>query len=71
MNNRKISLKTAIACAAIVLTVITCLFSFLTAPAHARELPAETVSVSLLSDIEDGYDTGLSEIGYVIGVPAF
>lgn len=71
MENRKISLKAVIVCTAIALTVITCVLSFLSAPAYARTQPMETVLVGQLSDIEDGYDAGLCDICYEIAVPVF
>lgn len=71
MKNKTISLKARIACAAAVLAVMLSIFFPLTSPAQAREMPAETISVSQPSDIENGYDAGTSDIGYVIEAPVF
>lgn len=69
MKNRKIWLKTAITCTAISLTAVVGMFSFLPAPAQANGRTTETVRVSWLSDIEDGYDASFSGITCEIETP--
>lgn len=71
MTKRKTSTRIAIACAAAALAALLGMSSFLTEPARAQERPTETIGVSQLSDVEDGYDIGASGICYEIEVPAF
>lgn len=71
MTNRKTNLKTAIACAMIVLAAMVGVFSIPPATARAEDLPAETVNAGQLSDIQEGYDASLSGIGYEIQISAF
>lgn len=71
MKNRKTWIKTAIACVAISLTALIGMFSFLTVPAQAGERATETVRVSRLSDIGDGYDASLNGIVCKIEVSAY
>lgn len=71
MKKPKIDLKAAIACAATALAVITCASSLMAAPAYARAEPTETVAVSRISDIADGYDAADGGTEYVVAVPSF
>ena len=69
MKNRKTRIM--IACMAAALAVMPGISFSLASPAQAREEATETAGVSQLSDVEDGYDTCVSDICYEIEAPSF